>query len=189
MTKSIARAAAALVLCACLPCAAHAADQSAAAKGIRSYPLPGNGALVMDVPLAWKQQILQAGGPAPTIVLTPAKGDEFRVMITPLWDPNGAPPLGPDEMQKIIDMDVSRMLPTAVEKEVVVQQIVGRDGTGYHFLVTDKAPKPGDYPYAARAGIVVGDLLLSTTILCRSKDTPAIAATIAALRSARQMGK
>jgi hypothetical protein len=77
------------------------------------------------------------------------------------------------------------MLPSAVEKQVEIQEFTGINGKGYHFLVTDKAPKPGEYPYAVRAGIGVGDLLLGVTILSRSKDSEGIALTIKALQTAK----
>jgi hypothetical protein len=79
------------------------------------------------------------------------------------------------------------MLPGAVEQQVVIQEFKGVYGTGYYFLVTDKAPKPGEYPYAVRAGVGVGDLLLSVTVLSRLKNSEGITSTIKALQKARQM--
>jgi hypothetical protein len=190
MTRTTRSAAAVLALCLCLPCASHAAGRPAGEMGIRSYPLPGHGSLVLGLPADWKQEFRQDVELPPTIVLSPAKGDEFKVLITPLWMPEGGSPLKePADLQRLIEIDLRAMLPTAVEKDVAVQTIKGQDVTGYWFLVTDKAPKPGEYPYAVRSGVVVGNLLVSATVLCRSKDTPGIAATIEALRTARQMGK
>ena len=154
----------------------------------RSFPLPQHGKLILDVPTTWRQDIRQPPGDLPpTLTLSPEQGDEFQVMITPLWSPtNDATFNEPEAVKRLIEADLRNMLPGAVEKQVSVQEFKGIDGTGYYFLVTDKAPKPGEYPYAIRAGIGVGDLLLGVTILCRSKDTTGIAATIKALEKAVQ---
>jgi len=190
MLKSISIAAAVLALCLCLPHASSAAAQPFGAMGIRSYPLPEHGALVLELPSDWTQEFRRVRDLPPTIVLAPASGDAFRALITPLWKPEGGVPIRDQtDMQRLIDMDLGEMLPTAVEKNVSVHPINGKDSTGYYFLVTDKAPRSGEYPYAVRAGIVTGDLLLSATILCRAKDAPGIAATIEALRTARQIGR
>ena len=86
----------------------------------------------------------------------------------------------------MMENNLRKMLPSAVEQQANIQEVNGTDGKGYYFLLTDKAPKPGEYPYAVRAGIGVGDLLLSVTILSRSKNSEGITATIKALQEARQ---
>lgn len=154
----------------------------------RSFVLPQHGKLILNVPNTWKQEVRQPPkNLPPTIILTPDQGDEFKVMITALWSPKKDPTFNkPKAVKRLIDNDLRQMLPGAVEKQVSVQEFNGIDGTGYYFLVTDKAPKPGEYPYAIRAGIGVGDLLLSVTVLCRSKDTIGITRTIKSLEKAEQ---
>ena len=157
----------------------------------RSFALPQHGALILNVPGTWKQTVRQPPGNRPlTISFTPAQGDEFEVLITPLWSQQNDPAFNkPAMVKRVIDGDLGEMLPGAVEKEVPVQEFKSAYGTGYYFLVTDKAPKPGEYPHAVRAGVGVGDLLLSVTILCRSKDTEGITSTIKALQEATQVYK
>ncbi len=95
-------------------------------------------------------------------------GDNYKTLITVLWSPKKDSTFNKsDAVKRMIDNDLQDMLPGAVEKEVSVQSFKGIDETGYYFLVTDKAPKPGEYPHAVRAGVGVGDLLLSVTVLCR----------------------
>jgi hypothetical protein len=110
--------------------------------------------------------------PTPTIILTPSQGDEFQVLITPLWSPDKNLTFNKeDNVRTLVQNDLKEMPAGAVEKQVSLQKFKGINGTGYHFLVTDKAPKAGDYSYAVRAGVGVGDLLLSVTILSRTKDS------------------
>ena len=102
----------------------------------------------------------------PHLTFFPGQGDEFEVLITPLWNSRKDQSFNkPENVKTLIDKDLSSMLPGAVETEVPVQQFKRADGIGYYFLVTDRAPKPGEYPYVVRAVVGVDDLLLSVTIL------------------------
>ena len=179
----------AISLCMCSTMATVAADESAIGVSQHSFAIPQHGVLTLRVPDTWKQDVNQPPGDLPpTITFSPAEGDEFVVLITPLWSPANNPAHNnPEKVKNLIDDDLKGMLPGAVEQQVDVQEFKGVDGTGYYFLVTDKAPKPGEYLYAVRAGIGVGDLLLSVTVLSRSKSSEGITATIKALMEARQV--
>jgi len=178
-----------IFFCLCLPWASFAAEKSASGNQSRSFTLPQHGKLVLSVPSTWKQTVRQPPGDLPpTITFSPDKGDEFKALITPLWSPKKDPTFNkPDKVRSLIDNELRGMLPSAVEQEVVIQEFKGVYGTGYHFLLTDKAPKPGEYPYLVRAGAGVGDLLLSVTVLFRSKNSEGISSTIKAIQEARQI--
>jgi hypothetical protein len=154
----------------------------------RSYSIPRHGKLILNLPDSWKQHIDRSHKDLPsTIELTPNKGDEFIVLITPLYGAPASPDFNkPPGLKRLITGDLEQMLPSAVEKEIAIQEFKGVDSAGYYFFVTDKAPKPGDYPFAVRAIAGVGDLLLSVTVLCRTKDSAAITATVKALQEVRQ---
>jgi hypothetical protein len=174
-----------------LPLASIATEQNASRIESRTFALPQHGALVLGVPNSWKQNVSQSSGDLPpTITLAPEKGDEFEVLITPLWSPKKDATFNkPDKVRKLIESELRGMLAGALEQSVVIQEFKGVYGTGYYFLVTDRAPKPGEYPYVVRAGVGVGDLLLSVTVLSRSKNTIGITSTIKALQEANQKYK
>jgi hypothetical protein len=92
----------------------------------------------------------------------------------------------PEKIKTLIDNDLRGMISSAVEQQVNIQEFKGNYGEGYYFLLTDKAPKSGEYPYAVRAGVGVGDLLLSVTVLSRSKTSDGIIFAIKALQEAKQ---
>ncbi|MBI2267478.1 MAG: hypothetical protein HYU64_20305 [Armatimonadetes bacterium] len=155
-----------------------------------SFSIPQHGELILSVPGSWKQSAGRPMGIFPTIVFSPPKGDAFEVSITPLWSPKNDPTFNrPEKVKNMIESDLRSMLSQAVEKDAKVQEFAGISGKGCYFLLTDKAPKPGEHPYAMRAGIGVGDLLLSVTILSRSKNSEGITATIKALQEAWQRYK
>ena len=162
-----------------------AAPPPADTSRARSFPLPRHGALVLTVPASWDQEVRQAPeGLPPTIVLTPREGDDFEVMITPFWSLKNEPGFNSATATKrLVGGDLVKLLPTAVERDVQLVEIPGKDGAGYYFLLTDKEPGSG-YPHMARAGIGVGDLLLYVTVLCRSKDSEGLRQAILALQGA-----
>lgn len=159
------------------------------APKLYSVSLPQHGKLILSIPASWKRSEERAAGNLPpTIILSPKRGNEFEVLITPIWSPQKDPNFNKaPAIKSAIEQHLNQMLPTAVEKQVAIQEFKGVDGPGYYFLVSDKAaPKRGEYPYAVVAVVGVGDLVLSVTILCQGKESEGIAATIRILQEARQ---
>lgn len=78
------------------------------------------------------------------------------------------------------------MLPGAVETTVKLQDLKGASASGYYFLVTDKAPGPGEYLYAVNGEFGVGDLLVHVTILLRDKNDANLAVALKALEAMEQ---
>jgi hypothetical protein len=154
----------------------------------RSFPLARHGSLVLVVPESWDQEVqLAPDNLPPTIVLTPRDGDEFKVMVTPMWSPKDEPGFNsPPVTRKIIERALASLLPTAVEQKVSIEEFKGKYGTGYYFAVTDKAPGES-YPYLVQAGLGVGNLWLNVTVLSRKKDAESIRQMLQALRGAEQI--
>jgi hypothetical protein len=174
----------------CLTLESFAINHSANAVQLHSIAVDKHGTLILSVPSNWKEGRLTSEEKFPTITFSPAKGDEFKVHITILWSPTEDPTFNePERVRRLIDDDLRGMLPQAVEEKVNIQEFKGFYGLGYYFFLTDMAPKPGEYPYAVRAGIGVGDLLLSVTVLTRSKNSEGITSTIKALQGASQIYK
>lgn len=154
-----------------------------------SFALPQHGNLVLQLPTSWKWRIQgNKKDLPPTIFLQPAYGgDAFELLITPMWDPQNKTNINnPESIKKAIEYNRTLMLPTAVEQDVSVREFKGIYGQGYYFMVTDKAPKPGEYPYALSAIVGVSDFVLHCTLLYRDKESAAIAAVIKMLEGARQ---
>jgi hypothetical protein len=172
----------------CLIFAVSAAAHAESGNQQRSFALPNHGKLLLSVPAAWKQAVRQPPHDLPpTVTFTPAKGDDFVVFITPLWSVKNDPTFNkPENVRRLMEENLGRMLPGSIEQKASLQEFAGVYGKGYFFLLTDKAPKQGEYPYALRTGLGVGDLMLSATVLCRSKNSEGITLTIRALQDARQ---
>lgn len=156
----------------------------AASPSVRSYAVPGDGALVLAVPRHWQQSVRQgSGGRPPTITLLPAAGDEFRVLISP-WRPPAK--TAPDKLREIVERQGQGALVQAVEKTLVLEDLKGPEALGYFYSLTDKAPKPGEYEYLTQGMATVGELVLTFTILTRSRQAPERGAALEMLKTARQ---
>ena len=164
---------------------------AAGQKAIKKYPIPEHGTLELNVPTAWKGEVHKPQETMPpTIIFTPAKRNDFEVIITTLSGHTGEQEFNSqDKVRTLVEKDSQKLLPTAAETKIVLQEIKGVTHTGYYFSITDKAPNPGEYRYMTRGVIGVGNLLLSVTILHRVKDSQSVKDALSFLREAKQSAK
>jgi hypothetical protein len=164
---------------------------AAGQKAIKKYPIPEHGTLELNVPAAWKGEVHKPQETIPpTIIFTPAKGNDFEVMITTSSGHTGEQEFNSqDKVRTLVEKDSQKLLPTATETKIVLQEIKGVTHTGYYFSITDKALNPGEYRYMTRGVIGVGNLLLSVTILHRVKDSQSVKDALSFLREAKQSAK
>ena len=164
---------------------------SAEPKGVRKYPIPEHGMLELNVPNSWQDKVHkpQENLP-PTIVLTPASGGDFQVLISVRWSKKGDPGFNrPEKARALVGKDGQKILPKTVETKIVLQEMKGVDNTGYFFSVTDKAPEPGEFRYMTQGKIGVGKLLLGFTVLTRVRDSESLKEALSMIREARQSTK
>ena len=141
----------------------------------RSYMIPGRGVLELDVPVTWKSSTDQPpGGRPPTITFRPATTQEFELKVTATWDPSGrADAPSPAAIRSGVQRMGQRLLPTAVEKTLVVESLPGATPRGYHYTLSDKRSigkpsAPDDYPYITQGMTSAGDLLLAFSFFFRT---------------------
>jgi hypothetical protein len=160
-------------------------------KSVRKYPIPDHGILELNVLPSWKDNIHKPQKDLfPTIIFTPAKGNDFQVLITVIWSKTGEQDFNsPVKIRTLVEQDGQNILTKAVETKLVVQQMRGVNNIGYFFSLTDKAPNPGEFRYMTRGGIAVGNLLLSVTILYRAEDSEYVKDALSMLREAKQSTK
>ena len=160
-------------------------------KTIGKYPIPDHGVLELNVPTSWKTKIHkpQENMP-PTMIFSPAKGNDFQVTMMVLWGKKEEPGFNrPEKVETLLAKDGQQLLSRTVETKIVLKEIKGVNHIGYYFSITDKNPEPGEYRYMTRAGIGVGNLLLHVTVLHRVKESGAVKETLSMLREAKQTAK
>ena len=160
-------------------------------RELRRYPIPHHGVLELNVPTSWRDDVHKSQeNLPPTIVFKPSNGNDFEALISVSYDNAGNPGFNsPEAVRTLIEKDSQKILPKAVETKIVLKEIRGPDNIGYFYSLTDKAPKPGEFLYATRGGMITGNLLLTVTILHRVKESESLKEVLLMIRQARQIPK
>jgi hypothetical protein len=132
----------------------------------RLYPVR-HGQLKLQVPAGWSEEVKSATpGAAMTLAFRPAQGSRFLIRLTVSWDENAGPSYNSDErLQEIAMAAGNQFLPRSVEKQVKLEQVKGKQVRGCYFVLTDKAPRSGDYVIMAQGAAALGDALIVFTYL------------------------
>ena len=163
------------------------ATQVAVAQTKQTEVALDDGAQLLFVhPAAWQADI---SGPRanPTLRLSPAGGDGFRVLITAI--PN-LKPLSSEELKESIRQKGADLLPTSTQTAVELVRVAGAEATGYLFHLTDRQPEkgPGDYKELREGGVVVGPYVLSVTVLSHPGDSEPVSSALEMLKNVTYKG-
>ncbi len=155
-----------------------------AAKNERHYSLGDYGFFRVEIPSSWKDELQQPPGRPPMIVLSPAAGEIFQILITPIWGAKKEV-LKDGAIRELVQRSVERVKAQSVEKTLQLVELRGASSKGYYFFSTDKAPKPEEYRYMTQGALVVGDLIVSFTILTNGNHEEVAKEALTLLREAR----
>jgi len=88
---------------------------------------------------------------------------------------------------RMVRDDGDKRLSTSVQSKLEVRAVNGEQAHGYVFHLTDRNPEkgPGDFRELHQGVVVVGPLVLSTTVLTHSTDLTTVEAALKAIASAR----
>lgn len=165
------------------------------AAPIRSYTVPGFGALELDVPAGWRDSVEAAEGglPARVITLQPPSGYAFRVKIFAGGNQAGLPDFNsPGRIHWSVERQGNRLLASAVEPTLTVETLKGTVAQGFYYTLTDKTAvehqtTTGDYPRLTQGAAGVGGLLVSFSIYFRDPSAPEREAALAMIAGARHV--
>ncbi len=166
---------------------------TAATAVSRSYDLPGHGILIMTVPGNWKDSVSRPPGDLPpTIGFEPAAGEDFQIVVTPIWGPPGmtAERFTVEDARSLAEKQGRKILEESVETDLSLKEIKGPQATGYVFALTDKslvdrAAGDGQYRCVTQGVVLIGDLLMTVTALSQEHGTEAVRAALEMIRTAR----
>jgi hypothetical protein len=152
----------------------------------RQFLIPGHGELVLQVPEAWKFELLQPqDNLPPTITFSPISGKLFKVMVTAggSADPE-AQALDTGTMRMQVESTAKGAEGQSVEKFLKVQELAGPVISGFYFSATDKAPKTGEYPCMTQGVARMGEIVLAFTILTHTGQEAIVRTALEMLRGA-----
>jgi len=153
----------------------------------RRYAIPGHGTFVVQVPRDWKEQVRQTPNQPPTIVLGPAAGSAFQVLLTPSWpEPKGRTPDTRDQLRAAVGRGAQSAKSWAAESEPAVRELQGRSGPGFYFSVTERAPKPGTHKFVTTGILRVGELSVPFTITSGDGHASIVQQALEVLKSGAQ---
>jgi len=146
-----------------LALAAFFAGHAFADRDVR-VGLPGHGALFLKLPDDWQERIQRASDPSepPLIEITPASGNTFRIVISPVW-PVAAGDKLPDAaaIREIMVTGSKAAKAEAVETDIPVLDVRGMQALGSFFSATDKDPAPGDFLNLTQGLVRLGDICVA----------------------------
>lgn len=166
--------------------AALAAGPAFAERDVR-VGLPKHGALFLKLPDDWQERIQRAAEPSdpPLIEITPASGNAFRIVLSPVWptSPQDKLPDAP-AIREIMVTGSKAAKVEAVETEIPVLDVRGMQALGSYFTATDKDPGPGDYLNLTQGLVRLGDICVAFRVF---SNGPRAAVLEPALRMVRMM--
>ena len=153
------------------------------------FELPGHGYIELQVPTSWRSQISQPPGSLPpTIKFTPASGQPFTVLITPMFS------VGEDmvipslnQVRGNVEHSAAQAELQTLESEIQIQEMRGNTTRGYYFSATDKEPKPGGFKFMTQGMMRVGELAPIFTVLTNSGSEQIVGESLKMLQDAKHV--
>jgi hypothetical protein len=166
------------------------ASLAAAQEAPRAYDVPGRGKLQFLVPDEWFDEPRPRPGGLPAVRFFSRLGPRppFEMSITIAWSTSKPPSYGdPERLRVFVAQSAEETAPAAAEPRLVVQELEGAGGLGYYFRATIKSPPAGEWPHLTRGALVVGDLLVTFTILAAEPGAPQVERALKMLTSGRRV--
>jgi hypothetical protein len=159
---------------------------TAAAASSVKFELVNHGTLTLAVPDGWKSELKQPPNQLPpTIILKPSEGHPGEVFITAVWPVSPERALPDDAtLRSQVARAAKQLESQSVEGTLPLTALNGKQGHGFYFTATDRAPKPGEYSYMLQGLIRVGDIALAFTLLTNGSDSPLVNAVLNIVRTA-----
>ncbi|MDH3230071.1 MAG: hypothetical protein OEN55_09790 [Alphaproteobacteria bacterium] len=162
------------------------------AAGEQVVDLGPHGGLALHVPAGWTMDRREApDDPLVTLTFGPEVGDEFTVLLRPVWPELGADPDfgSPASVYSIVDAAARDAASNTAETELEIREFEG-DKVGFYFWATDRELvgkrriPPGEYLHLTQGAVMVGDLLCAFTIRTNEQPSGVIDAAMTMLRTA-----
>ena len=144
------------------------------AAGAEQYPVPGLGALQLEVPKDWR--VREQPGPISVYLqIRPGSGDAFVLQVTSTWlKPDKLAELTPASIRERVERIAKDMLPNAVEAEAPIAELKGKEVAGYYFALSARtaAADPKQYRYLTQGMLSTSVGVTVFTLLHREPGIP-----------------
>jgi hypothetical protein len=162
------------------------ASTAVAADGEKkAFALPDSSKLELTIPAGWKDEPKEK-----SIALTPRDGPPFQVVVTPVG--RQRPGTSADTvigMRQSVQNAADKVKPRAAEPILTAEALTGAPGPGFYFSATDREPKPSEFKYLTQGMLLVGDVIVSFSILTNDGQEKAKDEALAMLKSASHLAR
>ncbi|HKQ60279.1 MAG TPA: hypothetical protein VJS92_03275 [Candidatus Polarisedimenticolaceae bacterium] len=153
----------------------------------RSFSFRQWGSVAVDVPAGWSAEIHGVDDPSgPAIQFTPPGEVPLELLFSPLPLPVGTD--GSQWLESMIERTRRKMGEIAVEHELPVHELRGSGMIARYVSATDRTverPSNVDFKYCSQGHGIIGQLIVTFTILSNLKDAPEHTTALEIVRSAQ----
>jgi hypothetical protein len=151
----------------------------------KAFALPDNSKLELAIPAGWQDELKEK-----SIALSPREGAPFQVVLTPVARQKaGGSADTAIQMRHNVQQAADKVKPSALEQYLAVEELKGASGPGYYFSATDREPKPGEFKYLTQGMLLVGDVVVSFSILTNGAQEKVKDQALAMLKSASHIAR
>ena len=170
----------------CLAFLLFALPGAAADRDVR-VGLPKHGALFLRMPEGWDERISRPRPDEPPVILvTPASGPPFRIVISPVW------PMAPgdqlpntDEIRAMMESSAAAAKKRSIETEIPMHDLNGFGPAGTYFSVTERSPAPGDFGNLTQGLARVGEIVVAFRVLTNGDPVSVLGPALEMFRTMR----
>lgn len=149
--------------------------------------LPGHGALFLRMPEGWEERISRPKADEPPVIMvTPASGPPFRIVISPVWPVTAEDKLpDADAIRAMMESGASAAKKIAVESEIPMQDLKGMGIVGTFFSVTDRSPAQGDFKNLTQGLARVGTIVVAFRVFSNGERAAVLDPALRMFRTMR----
>jgi hypothetical protein len=173
-----------------LGCLAPPLSASGEALRAADFAVPGEPSVSVSWPVAWQFSASDSKGwPEGTLQFAHPSASDFVLLLTPLAmaGPPSAASLMPDAtaIRERVSASGRDQLASSLERELSVIDLLGDTAYGAYFVLTDAAPKAGEFEVMAQGIVAVAGSRFSFTALLHDRSARELEQALELVRSLR----
>lgn len=140
------------------------------------FEIPGHGLLAIDVPKVWNYNFTTTGNNQPPIItfynLDKDKEEIYQLNLSVLWnDGFQRNILTAEYIHSLVEKTGNQALINSDQSELILKEIIGENGIGYWFNLSDSTAGPGEYKFLTQGALAIGEILLIFSLFCNDDGT------------------
>lgn len=154
------------------------------ASSLRTFAIPGYGQLRLQVPEAWKDELYRsADNRPPTVIITPAEGASFKVMINVATvAPEVVQALNADMLRRMAESAAKNATAHTCEKSLALQELAGPALHAFYFSAREKTPRQDDFLFMTHGLARLENMVLVFSIYTHAGGEAVVGTALEMLR-------